>query len=329
MGTKTMTYIEAINAALVQELEHDKRVFIIGEDIGLSGGVFKATHGLLDRFGPERVIDAPLAEGIIIGASLGAAMMGMRPIPEIQFADFITPAMDEIVQNAAKLRYRSAGLHTCPIVVRICCGGGVGGALYHSQENAVWFVHEPGLKVILPATPYDAKGMLAAAVDDPNPVLYFEHKKLYRSIRGEVPEERYTVPIGKAEIRREGSDMTAISYGYMLHETLKAAVVLAERGVSVEVIDLRTLLPIDRETILNSVRKTNKAIVVHEDKKTMGIGAELSAIITEEAFDWLDAPVVRLCGPDIPAMPFSPPLEKFFMLDREKIIPEMERLAAY
>jgi 2-oxoisovalerate dehydrogenase E1 component beta subunit len=326
---RTLAFIEAITEALYQEMERDDRVFILGEDIGLSGGVFKATAGLHEKFGEERVLDTPLAEGIIIAAAIGSSMVGFRPVPEIQFTDFITVAMDQLVQNASKLRYRSAGGYSCPITVRICCGGGVGGGLYHSQENAAWFVHEPGLRVVMPSTPYDAKGMLLAAIRDPNPVLFFEHKKLYRTIKGEVPEDDYTVPIGPAAIRREGEDMTVLTYGFMTHITLEAAEAISKRGVEAEVVDVRTLNPFDKETILNSVKKTNKCLIVHEDKRTMGIGAELAAIVSEEAFEYLDGPVVRVTGPDIPPIPFSPPLEKFFLVDTEKVVAAMEKLAAY
>jgi 2-oxoisovalerate dehydrogenase E1 component beta subunit len=326
---RVLNFIDAITEALDQELARDQRVFILGEDIGLSGGVFKATAHLLDKYGEERVLDTPLAEGIIIAAAIGSAMMGFRPVPEIQFTDFITPAMDQLVQQAAKIHYRSAGAYSCPLTVRICCGGGVSGGLYHSQENAVWFVHEPGLKVVMPSTPYDAKGLLLASIRDSSPVLFFEHKKLYRTIKGEVPEGDYTVPIGAAAVRREGKDLTIVSYGFMVHVALEAAETMSKRGVEAEVIDLRTLSPIDKETILKSVRKTNKVLIVHEDKKTMGIGAELAAIITEEAFDDLDGPVVRLTGPDIPAIPFSPPLEKYFLVNPEKVVTAIEQLAAY
>jgi 2-oxoisovalerate dehydrogenase E1 component beta subunit len=291
--------------------------------------VFKATAGLYEKFGEDRVLDTPLAEGIIIAAAIGSSMVGLRPVPEIQFADFITPAVEQIVQQASKLRYRSAGGYSCPITVRVCCGGGVGGGLYHSQENAAWFVHEPGLKVVMPATPYDAKGLLLAAIRDPDPVLFFEHKKLYRTIKGEVPEDDYTVPIGKAAIRREGSDMTILSYGFMVHTALEAAEQMARRGVEAEVVDLRTLSPLDKETILASVRKTNKCLIVHEDKRTMGIGAELSAIISEEAFEDLDGPILRVTGPDIPPIAFSPPLEKAWLVNTEKVVAAIERLAAY
>ncbi|MFY9527530.1 MAG: alpha-ketoacid dehydrogenase subunit beta [Candidatus Acidiferrales bacterium] len=326
---RCINFIDAVTEALGQEMARDERVFILGEDIGVSGGVFKATAGLYEKFGEDRVLDTPLAEGIIIAAAIGSSMVGLRPVPEIQFADFITPAVEQIVQQASKLRYRSAGGYSCPITVRVCCGGGVGGGLYHSQENAVWFVHEPGLKVVMPATPYDAKGLLLAAIRDPDPVLYFEHKKLYRTIKGEVPEDDYTVPIGKAAIRREGSDMTILSYGFMVHTALEAAELMARRGVEVEVVDLRTLSPLDKETILASVRKTNKCLIVHEDKRTMGIGAELAAIISEEAFEDLDGPILRVTGPDIPPIAFSPPLEKAWLVNTEKVVAAIERLAAY
>jgi len=327
--SRSITMIEAINEALDQELARDERVFLLGEDIGLSGGVFKATANLLDKYGEDRVLDTPLAEGIIIASAIGCAMMGLRPVPEIQFTDFITPAMDQLVQQAANLHYRSAGGFTCAFTTRICCGGGASGGLYHSQENASWFVHEPRMKVVMPSTPYDAKGLLLASIRDSSPVLFFEHKKLYRSIKGEVPEGDYTVPLGKAAVRREGSDVTIITYGSMVGVSLHAADEMAKRGVEAEVIDLRTLSPIDKDAILDSVRKTNKVLIVHEDKKTMGIGAEIAAIVTEEAFDHLDGPVMRVTGPDIPAVPFSPNLEKYFMVNPEKVVAAMEQLAAY
>jgi 2-oxoisovalerate dehydrogenase E1 component beta subunit len=326
---RTINYIDAITEALDQEMGRDDRVFIMGEDIGPSGGVFKATAGLFDKYGEDRVLDTPLAENNIIASAIGAAMVGLRPVPEIQFADFITPAMDTIVQQAAKIHYRSAGAYTCPITIRICCGASSGSGLYHSQENATWFTHEPGLKVVMPSTAYDAKGLLLAAIRDPNPVLYFEHKKLYRSVKGEVPEGDFTVPLGKAAVRREGRDLTVLTYGSMVSLSLEAAELMSKRGVEAEVLDLRTLSPLDKEAILTSVRKTSKCLIVHEDKRTMGLGAELSAIVGEEAFDDLDGPIVRITGPDIPAMPFSPPLEKAWLLNTEKILAGMEKLAAY
>jgi len=324
------TYIDAINHALAEEMRRDERVYIIGEDVGVMGGVFKATKGLYEEFGPDRVIDSPLAEGIIVSSSIGAALAGMRPVPEIQFADFITPAMDALTQQAAKLRYRSGGTQTCPLTLRVCYGGGVGGGLYHSQTNTTWFAHEPGLVVLAPATPYDAKGMLKAAIRDDNPVVYFEHKKLYRSIKEEIPDDDYVADIYKSAVRREGSDLTAISYGYTLQLTLQAAERMKqEHDVDVEVVDLRILSPLDKDTILGSVAKTNRAVIVHEDHRTLGIGAEISAILAEEAFDCLDAPIVRVTAPDVPAIPFSAPLEKFYMPSVEKIMTALERTVQY
>jgi 2-oxoisovalerate dehydrogenase E1 component beta subunit len=325
-----ITYIDAINTALAEEMRRDERVFIIGEDVGVMGGAFKATKGLYEEFGAERVIDSPLAEGIIVSSAIGAALAGMRPVPEIQFVDFITPAMDAITQQAAKLRYRSAGTQTCPLTLRICYGGGVSGGLYHSQTNTTWFAHEPGLRVIAPATPYDAKGMLKAAIRDDNPVLYFEHKKLYRSLKEEVPEEDFTVSLDKAAVRRQGKDITAISYGYMMQLTLQAAEKMKEvHGAEVEVIDLRTLNPLDKDTFLESVAKTNRCVIVHEDHRTLGIGAEVSAILAEQAFDCLDAPIARVTAPDVPAIPFSQPLEKFYLPNVEKIVAAMEKTLHY
>ncbi len=325
-----MTYIDAITTALREEMRRDERVYIIGEDVGAMGGVFKATKGLYDEFGPERVIDSPLAEGIIISSSIGAALAGMRPVPEIQFADFITPAMDAITQQAAKLRYRSAGSQTCPMTIRVCYGGGVGGGLYHSQTNTSWFINTPGLVVVAPGTPYDAKGLLKSAIRSDDPVMYFEHKKLYRSIKEEVPDTDYTVPLDKAAVRRRGKDITAISYGYALQLTLQAAEKLkAEHDLDVEVVDLRVLSPLDKDTFLESVARTNRVVVIHEDQRTLGIGAEVSAIIAEEAFDCLDAPIVRVAAPDIPPIPFSAPLEKFFMPSVEKITTAIERAVEY
>lgn len=325
-----VTYIDAITSALREEMQRDERVYIIGEDVGAMGGVFKATKGLQEEFGEDRVIDSPLAEGIIVSSSIGAALAGMRPVPEIQFADFITPAMDAITQQAAKLRYRSAGSQTCPITLRVCYGGGVGGGLYHSQTNTSWFINTPGLVVVAPSTPYDAKGLLKAAIRDDNPVMYFEHKKLYRSIKEDVPDEDYTVPLMKAAVRREGKDITAVSYGYTLQLTLQAAERMKqEHDVNVEVVDLRTLAPMDKDTILESVAKTNRVVLVQEDNRTLGIGSEISAIIAEEAFDCLDAPIVRVTAPDVPAIPFSAPLEKFYMPSVEKIVTALERTVEY
>jgi 2-oxoisovalerate dehydrogenase E1 component beta subunit len=321
-----MTYIDAINSALHEEMERDPSVFIIGEDVGKMGGAFKATKGLLEKFGSERVVDSPLAEGVIISSSIGAAMAGMRPVPEIQFVDFITPGMDALTQQAAKLRYRSAGTQTCPMTVRVCYGGGVGGGLYHSQSNTSWFIHCPGLVVVAPSTPYDAKGMLKSAIRNNDPVMFFEHKKLYRSIKEEVPQEDYTVPLLKAAVRRKGTDLTAISYGYTLQLTLQAAEQIRKKlGAEIEVIDLRTLSPLDTDTFLESVAKTNRAVVVHEDNRTLGIGAEVSAVIAEQAFDCLDAPILRVTAPDVPLLPAAAELEHFCTLSVEKIVAAIER----
>jgi 2-oxoisovalerate dehydrogenase E1 component beta subunit len=326
---RTIAYIDAINEALHQEMERDERVCILGEDLGMGGGVFKATAGLYQKFGEDRILDTPLAEGIIIAAAIGASMVGYRPVPEIQFADFIGDAVDPILQQAAKLRYRSSGGFSCPITIRVCWGGGTGGGLYHSQENTVWFAHEPGIRVLAPSTAYDAKGMLIAAIRDENPVLFFEHKKLYRTAKGDVPEELYTASLDEAAVRRPGRDMTILTYGFMTGIAVEAADEMAGRGVEAEVVDLRTLNPLDKKTIVESVRRTNRCLIVHEDSKTLGMGAELSAILNEEAFDDLDAPIMRVTGPDIPPVPFSPPLEKFFMVNKDKVLAGMEKLAAY
>ena len=325
-----MTYIDAINSALHEEMARDPRVYVIGEDVGRMGGAFKATKGLLEKFGAERVIDSPLAEGVIISSSIGAALAGMRPVPEIQFVDFITPAMDALTQQAARLRYRSAGTQTCPMTVRVCYGGGVGGGLYHSQSNTTWFAHTPGLVVVAPSTPSDAKGLLKAAIRDDNPIMFFEHKKLYRSIKEEVPEGDYTVPLLKAAVRRQGSDLTAISYGYTLQLTLQAAEQMKQKyGAEIEVVDLRTLAPLDTDTFLESVARTSRVVVVHEDNRTLGIGAEVSAVIAEQAFDCLDAPIARVTAPDVPLLPAAVELEKFCAPSLEKIVAAMERTLEY
>jgi 2-oxoisovalerate dehydrogenase E1 component beta subunit len=324
-----MTMIEAIRSAMDEELERDPDAFIIGEDVGPRGGVFRATQGLYDKYGPNRVIDSPLAELTIAGVGIGAALYGMHPICEIQFADFIYPAINQIVNEAAKMCYRSNGQFTVPLVIRAPYGGGIGGGLYHSQSLEAFFTHVPGLKVIIPSTPADAKGLLKSAVRDPNPVLFFEPKKGYRLIKGEVPESDYTIPLGPAQVTREGSDLSVFAYGMMAYYTLQAAEQLAGEGIDAEVVDLRTLYPVDRESILASVRKTGKALIVYEDNLTGGYGAEVAAIIAEHAFTELDAPVRRLAGPDIPAMPFSHPLQEWFMLNTEKIATAMRDLATY
>lgn len=325
----TQNIIQAIHQTMWDEMQRDERVIVMGEDVGAKGGVFRATDGFLEAFGELRVIDTPLAELSIIGVAIGAAVNGMRPIAEIQFADFIHPAFDQIVSEAARFYYRSNGAWNVPLVIRTPYGGGIHGALYHSQSVEALFAHVPGLKVVAPATPYDAAGLLRAAIHDPDPVLYLEHKKTYRAIKGDVPDDAYEVPIGKAEVKREGRDLTAYAYGMMLHHVLEAATQVADEGIDVEVVDLRTLHPLDEETILNSARKTSKALIVHEDNKTMGLGAELAALIADEAFEWLDAPIRRLAGPDVPAMPYAKPMEDFFLPDTEKIASAIRDLAAY
>jgi len=323
------TIIEAIKEALDEEMARDERVMILGEDVGLRGGVFRVTEGLLDKYGEQRVIDMPLAELGIIGIGIGLALNGMLPIAEIQFADFIHPAFDQIVNEAARMRYRSGGEWTCPMVIRAPFGGGIGGGLYHSQSVEAFFAHVPGLKVVVPGTPYDAKGLLKAAIRDPDPVMFFEHKKTYRLVKGEVPDGEYTVPIGPADVKRKGDDLSVFAYGLMLKHCLDAADEMAREEVSVEVVDLRTLAPLDRETIVKSVKKTGKALIVYEDNLTMGMGAEVAAMIADEAFEFLDGPVTRLAGPDVPGVPYSPPLQDLFMPDKKKVLTAMRDLAAY
>ena len=322
--------VQTVHDTLWDVMKDDDRVVVLGEDVGARGGVFRATAGFLDEFGEERVIDTPLAESGIVGVAIGMAMHGMLPVAEIQFADFIHPAFDQLVSEAARIRYRSAGDWNCPLVVRAPWGGGVHGALYHSQSIEAFYGHVPGLKVVLPSTPYDVKGMLLAAINDPDPVIFLEHKKTYRLIKGDVPDEDYEVPIGKAEVKREGEDLTVVAYGLMLHHALEAAGRLEEEeGFSTEVVDVRTIAPLDKETILQSVRKTGKALVVYEDNRTYGAGAEISATIAEELMFNLDAPVTRIGGPDVPAMGFAGPLEHAFMPDVEKIFASMKELAKF
>jgi len=324
-----MTLIDAIRQGLDEELARDDRVFITGEDVGKRGGVFRATQGLFDKYGPERVIDSPLAEMSIVGVGIGAALYGLRPVCEIQFADFIHPAFNQIVNEAAKMYYRTNGEWTVPLVIRAPYGGGISGGLYHSQSVEAFFAHVPGLKVVIPSSPADAKGLLKSAVRDPNPVLFFEPKKGYRLIKGQVPEGEYTVPIGPAQVTRAGADLSVFAYGMMHYYCLQAAEKLAAEGVDVEVVDLRTLYPVDKPAILASVRKTGKALVVYEDNLTMGYGAEVAAIIADEAFTSLDAPVKRLAAPDVPGVPFSHPMQDWYMLNPEKIAGAMRELAAY
>jgi 2-oxoisovalerate dehydrogenase E1 component beta subunit len=324
-----MTFIEAIRSAMSDTMAEDDAVIVLGEDVALKGGVFLATDGLLDSYGDKRVIDTPVAEATIVGLAIGAALHGLRPVAEIQFADYIHPAVDQILNEAALFRYRSNGDWSCPIVVRAPFGAGIHGGLYHSQSSEALFTSTPGLKVVIPATPYDAKGLLIAAIRDPDPVIFFEHKQLYRSVRGNVPEGTYTIPLGSASIARSGTDISLFSYGLMLHHSLTAAGEVAQQGIDVEVIDLRTLYPLDKSMILESVRKTGKALIVHEDKLTGGIGGEISAIIAEHAFEHLDGPIRRVASPDVPPVAFNDDLEAYFMLNPQKIAAAIWDLAAY
>jgi 2-oxoisovalerate dehydrogenase E1 component beta subunit len=325
---KELTYLEAIREALAEEMRRDPKVFVLGEDVGPYGGAFGVTQGLFEEFGEMRVIDTPISESAIVGISIGASQRGYRPVAEMQFADFISCAFDQIVNQAATLRFRNGGRMSVPIVVRAPSGGNVGGGLYHSQSPEAWFVHRPGLKVVAPSTAYDAKGLLKAAIRDDNPVIYFEHKYLYRRAKGPVPEGDEIVPIGVAATRREGDDITLLTYGAMVAPSLEAADAVAKEGVEVEVIDLRSLLPYDKAAILASVKKTSRAIIVHEDVKTLGIGAELSAVIMEEAFEDLDAPVQRVTYPDTHC-PFSQVLEQANLPNADTIAAALRRLAAY
>jgi 2-oxoisovalerate dehydrogenase E1 component beta subunit len=318
--------LDAIREGILEEMERDERVFLLGEDIGVYGGAFNVTDGLIQRFGEERVLDTPLSETAIVGAAVGAAMMGMRPVAEMQFADFVSCAFDMITNFAAKSRYRT-GVGV-PMVVRGPSGGGVRGGPFHSQNPEAYFAHTPGLKIVQPATAYDAKGLIKAAIRDDDPVLYFEHKNLYRRVKEELPKEDYIVPIGKAVVRREGRDLSILTYGAMLWTALDAAKTLEAEGIDAEVVDLRTLFPLDEEEILSSVAKTNKALVLHEATRTGGIGAEIAAVLSERCFEFLDAPLVRVTAPDTP-VPYSPPLEDFFLPNAEKVCRAARALAAY
>ncbi|MFD2116034.1 alpha-ketoacid dehydrogenase subunit beta [Paenibacillus yanchengensis] len=324
-----MNYLDAIKLAMQEEMQRDDQVFILGEDVGVKGGVFTTTKGLQEQFGEERVLDTPLSESAIAGVAIGAAMYGMKPIAEMQYSDFMFPAANQIISEAAKIRYRSNNDWSCPIVIRAPIGGGIFGGLYHSQCPESVFFGTPGLKIVAPYRPYDAKGLLKAAVRDPDPVLYFENKKSYKLVSGDVPDDDYVVPIGEANVLREGTDITVISYSLPLMFAEQAAAELAEEGIEAHILDLRTLQPLDKEAILEAVRKTGKVLIVHEDNRTGGIGAEVSAIIAEELLYELDAPIMRLCGPDVPAMPINPPGEKFFMLNKEKLKDAMKQLALY
>ncbi|HEY1014055.1 MAG TPA: alpha-ketoacid dehydrogenase subunit beta [Herpetosiphonaceae bacterium] len=321
--------VEAVRQALREELARDQRVMLLGQDIGVKGGVFLATEGLQAEFGADRVMDAPLAELAIAGVAIGAAMTGLIPVAEIQFVDYIWPAFDQLRNEAATIRYRTGGDWTVPLVVRAPYGAGVQGGLYHSQSGEAFFAHVPGLKVVAPATPYDTKGMLKAAIRDPDPVIFLEHKRAYRAIRGEVPDDDYVVPIGPADIKRPGGDLTVVTYGLMLHETLEAAQELAADGIELEIIDLRTIFPIDSATILESVRKTGKLLIVTEDTQTMSIASEVGMLVAEQAFEHLDAPIRRLTAPDIPGMPYNRPQELWVLPNAKKIAAAARELAAY
>ncbi|MEC1718370.1 alpha-ketoacid dehydrogenase subunit beta [Schinkia azotoformans] len=323
------SYIEAVTSALYEEMKRDEKVFVLGEDVGRKGGVFKATIGLYDEFGENRVIDTPLAESAIVGVGVGAAMYGHRPVAEIQFADFIMPAVNQIISEAARIRYRSNNDWNCPLVIRAPYGGGVHGALYHSQSVEAVFANQPGLKIVMPSTPYDVKGLLKAAIRDDDPVIFFEHKRAYRLIKGEVPDEDYVLPIGKADVKREGDDITVITYGLCVHFALQAAEKLANEGISAQVLDLRTVYPLDKEAIIESASKTGKVLLVTEDNKEGSILSEVAAIIAENCLYDLDAPIMRLAGPDVPAMPYAPTMEKFFMVNPEKVEKAMRELAEY
>jgi len=322
-----ITYIEAIRQAMEEEMTRDKNVMLLGEDVGVLGGAFKASAGLQEKFGADRVVDMPIAESMIVGGGVGLAVQGMRPILEMQFIDFISCGFDQIVNNAATLRYRHGGQTACPIVIRGPSGGGVHGGLYHSQNPEAWFFHVPGLKIVAPATAYDAKGLMKSAIRDDDPVIYFEHKFLYRRIKEEIPQEEYLVPIGKAALRKEGKDLTVITYSSPVHAVMKAARDMANE-VDIEVIDLRTLLPLDWAAIKASVRKTGKVLIVHEARGTGGIGGEIAARIAQDCFEDLDGPVVRLAARDVHT-PFAPAMEEYVLPNQDKITEAIRKLAAY
>ena len=327
---RELTFVEAISQALHEEMARDERVFVIGEDIRIGygkGGAFGATNGLFARFGPERVIDTPISESAIAGMAVGAALWGMRPVAEIMFADFLALAMDHIANSAAKMRYAYAGEAIVPVVFRMAFGGGVGAALHHSQSPEAWITNVPGLKIVMPSTPYDAKGLLKSAIRDDNPVVFFEHKYQYSRLKGPVPEEEYILPLGKADIKREGEDITIIAFGAMVHQALAAAASLASEGIKAEVLDPRTLVPLDKQTILQSVKKTGRVIIVHEAPTFGGFGGEIAAMIIEEAFYSLDAPIKRIGAPYTP-VPVSPILEKFYLPNAEKILTAAKEMLA-
>jgi 2-oxoisovalerate dehydrogenase E1 component beta subunit len=328
-GTKVLNNVEAVRETLYEAMKSDDRTVILGEDVGARGNVFLITKDFINEFGEQRVIDTPIAEASIVGIAIGMAMEGLRPIAEIQFADFIYPAFNQIVGEAAKTRYRSNGEYTCPLVIRTPYGGGVRGALSHSVSIEALFYHVPGLKILAPAFPADVKGLLNAAIDDPDPVLFLEHKKTYRLIKGEVPDGHYTIPIGKANVVKEGTQLTVVSYGLYVHWALDAAKQLESEGMSVEVVDLRSIRPMDKQTILNSVQKTRKLLIIHEDNKFGGIGAEISAMVAEEALFSLDAPIRRHCAPDVPAMGYAEPLEHEYMSSPAKMAAAMREMVTF
>ena len=321
--------IEAIRDAMHEEMRLDPRVFIMGEDIGKRGGVFLATRGLLEEFGDRRVIDTPLAEAAIMGITVGAAFKGLRPIAEVQFSDFYWFTTNQLIGEAARTCYGTNGALSVPLVVRVPYGGGIRGGLFHSQNIEAPLFHTPGLKVIAPCTPFDAKGLLKAAIRDDNPVVFLEHKKTYRLVKGEVPDYEYVIPIGQADVKRLGVSATVVTYGLMLHYCLESADILEAEGIEIEVIDLRTLKPLDKGAILDSIAKTGRLLIVHEDNISGGVGAEIAALVAEEGFECLDAPITRVCGPDIPTMPFAPTLEDVYMPNAEKICNALRKLVAY
>jgi 2-oxoisovalerate dehydrogenase E1 component beta subunit len=324
----TKTFIEAVRDTLADEMRRDESVIVLGEDVGKKGGVFLATDGLWAEFGDERVIDTPLSESMIVGASIGAAVNGLRPVAEIQFADFIFPAFNQLVSEAARMRYRSNNGYGVPMVVRAPYGGGVHGALYHSQSVEAFFTHVPGLKVVVPSTPYDARGLLRSSIRNDDPVLFFEHKKSYRRLRGEVPDEDYVVPLGKADLKRQGRDLSVITYGIGVHLALEASERLAAEGIDIEILDLRTLLPLDADAIKESVARTSKVLIVHEDNKTGGIGAEIAALVAEECFEELDGPIMRLAAADT-HIPYASALEEAILPNADDVVLAARRLAEY
>jgi len=318
-----LNLVQAVNHALHDEMKRNDRVVVLGEDVGVNGGVFRATEGLFKEFGPNRVIDTPLAESGIIGVSIGMALYGLRPVPEIQFMDFIYPAFDQIQSELSKFRYRSGGQYATPVVIRTPYGGGIRGSTYHSQSTEAFFAHTPGLKVVIPGTPYDAKGLLTSALRNPDPVIFLEPKKIYRTVRGEVPDDEYTVPIGKANVARDGNDVVIFAYGAMLHVALEAADLAAAKGINVEVVDVRTLIPFDIETIMSSVKKTGRVIILHEECKTCGFGAEIAAQIAERGILNLKAPIIRVAGFDVP-FPYA--LEEDYMPNASRVLNAIERI---